>query len=572
MPSASHLSVRIDGIDESRARAYWWHDSFGWQRFPSLSPWISAPSFNDIQVKVEADGYLPLIHSLKFQQFDHSKGEQPPPERPLGFRFEATARRSLLVRGGGNPLAAIVDLESIENLESDHRRFLRTYRLQADGKLELLGAGDQMVEAFVYATGFEPQRAIWDAGVPLTLDLIARSTNLEFPASSTILLARIRDSASPRKVRTVKLNAAGSTLMPTAPGTYDITCYSNLGAVTGYQRLVVGPAQTTPVDCSADQRPRLTVRYLTEGWRVSVSESTPRGGATQWAVMLVAGGVPGFAETAATPERQSPREVTFTLSHAGRLHVEARHGNQSLTIWREIDFQPNQSIAISIPQGSSTLRGAMRTYGGGLEPSVHGFAGPRMQLIADNPADWSVTEYLPERDARTGEKRHRFTLTSLPAGNYHLYQHLIGKSKTYSFENHTTHLTAPIAAWGGIPVKLEAGSTTQLKDFIDYPLNDLQIRVADATGRPIEHAMLRVRDRMSESWRQVEENPAQLEQAAHPIPYPAAARIVGGFAALHHIREGWLDLLVENDAGPTYSFTVHVSPGRELRLNLPSTN
>jgi hypothetical protein len=252
------------------------------------------------------------------------------------------------------------------------------------------------------------------------------------------------------------------------------------------------------------------------------------------------------------------------------MHLEARLGNQSLTLWREIDFQPNQSISISIPQGSAILRGSMRTYGGGLERSDHGFAGPRMQLIADNPADWSVTEYLPERDARTGEERHRFTLTSLPAGNYHLYQHLIGESKTYSIGDQTTQYTAPIAAWGGIPVKLEARRTTQLPDFIDYPLNDLHVRVADSTGSPIEHATLRIRDRMSESWRQVEENPAQLEQAAHPIPYPAAARIVGGIAVLPRIREGWLDLLVENDAGPTVSFTVPVSPGRELSLNLPS--
>jgi hypothetical protein len=96
--------------------------------------------------------------------------------------------------------------------------------------------------------------------------------------------------------------------------------------------------------------------------------------------------------------------------------------------------------------------------------------------------------------------------------------------------------------------------------------------VTDAAGHPVEHATLRIRDRMSESWRQVEENPAQLEQAAHPIPYPAAARIVGGKATLPHIREGWLDLSVESDNGATFSFTVPVSPKRELTLTLPPEN
>lgn len=131
--------------------------------------------------------------------------------------------------------------------------------------------------------------------------------------------------------------------------------------------------------------------------------------------------------------------------------------------------------------------------------------------------------------------------------------------------------TAPIAAWGGLPVQIKANSVTVLKDFSEYPLNDLQVRVIDAEGRPVEHATLRIRDRMSDSWRQVEENPAQLEQAEDPIPYPAAVRIVGGTATLPRIREGWLDLLVESDNGARFSFTVPVSPKRELSLRLPPT-
>src|SRR3954470_23291086 len=126
----------------------------------------------------------------------------------------------------------------------------------------------------------------------------------------------------------------------------------------------------------------------------------------------------------------------------------------------------------------------MRTYGGGLERSEHGFAGPRLQLIADNPADWSVTEYIPHRNADNGEQRHRFTVPGIPAGNYHLYQHLIGEPKTYTYGGRTTAYTSPIAAWGGVPVKLAANSATELKDFNEYPLNDLPVLVTNSNGLP----------------------------------------------------------------------------------------
>jgi hypothetical protein len=148
----------------------------------------------------------------------------------------------------------------------------------------------------------------------------------------------------------------------------------------------------------------------------------------------------------------------------------------------------------------------------------------------------------------------------------------IGEPKSYTLAGNKTAYTSPIAAGAGVPVHMEINSATALKDFSEYPLNDLQVRVADADGHPVEHATLRIRNRMSESWRQVEQNPAQLEQAAHPIPYPAAARIVAGRATLPRSREGRLDLSVESDNGTTFSFTVPVSPKRELSLTLPPEN
>jgi hypothetical protein len=570
MPTPSRLSIRVSGIDASKVRAAWWHDSFGWQRFASSRPWVPAWGLWHGQIRVAADGYLPLTQNLEVPYFDPSKVE-PPAELPLEFQFDASVRRSLSVLGAGKPLAgATVDVESIVNLDSDQRRLLDTYVIPADGRLQFLGGGDQIVEVFIYAKGFEPRRAIWNAGMPLVVDLTARSSSFEFPPSSIAVAARIREAGSPRSVRTIILSADRRTVANVGFGVYDITCYNSSGAIAGYQRLTVAAASTATVNCSVDHRPRLTVRLPGEGWRLSVSESTPRGGSTQWVAMIAAPGTPGFSEAGATIVRESKSEPIFAISYAGKWHVEARQGRRTLSLWRDIDIRPGVSITLVLPSETGTLKGSMRTYGGGLDRSEHGFAGPRLQLIADDPAGWSVTEYLPRRDSLDGEQKHHFTLTGIPAGNYHLYQHLIGEPKTYTYGGNTTTFTEPIAAWGGVPVHMEVNAVAELKDFSEYLLNDLQVRVTNADGHPIEHATLRIRDRMSESWRQVEENPAQLEQAAHPIPYPAAVRIVGGTATLPRIREGWLDLWVESDSGTTVSFTVPVSPKRELSLTLPS--
>ncbi|MES1261323.1 MAG: carboxypeptidase-like regulatory domain-containing protein [Acidobacteriota bacterium] len=572
MPQPSRLSIRVSGLDASKVRAAWWHDSFGWQRFSSLRPWVPAGGLGNASIKVAADGYLPLTQKLEVPYFDSSKAEAPT-ELPLEFRFDPGVRRTLSVLGAGKPLGgATVDVESIVNLDSDQRRVLDTYLLPTDGRLQLLGGGDQIVEVFVYAEGFEPRRVIWNIGALLVVDLMARSSIFEFAASTTAMAARVREAQSPRAVRTISLSATRPTLAHIAPGVYDITCYNARGAIAGYQRIAVAAAGTAAVDCSLDQRPRLTVRLPGEGWRLSVSESSPRGGATQWLAMIPVPGAPGFSEVSVTPVSESKTEAILALSYAGKWHIEAQEAYSTPSLWRDIEIQPGASMTLALPKDVGMLKGSMRTYGGGIERSDHGFAGPRLQLIADDPANWSVTEYLPKRDSREGEQKHHFTLTGIPAGNYHLYQHLIGEPKTYTYGGNTTTYTAPIAAWGGVPVHMEKKSVTMLKDFSEYPLNDLHVRVADADGRPVEHATLRIRDRMSDSWRQVEENSARLEEAAHPIPYPAAARVVGGRATLPRIREGWLDLSLESDNGAMFDFTVTVSPKRELSLTLPAEN
>jgi hypothetical protein len=570
VPVASRLDVQATGIEASAVRTYWWHDSFGWQPLASLQPWISLTGFGEVTVKAEADGLLPLIQTPELPRVNWVNNEKPPATIPVTFQFDNDGQRELIVRGNRMPISgATVDVDWIEQLDSDRRWLSGTYRTDSDGRISLKGGADRLVEVFVYVNGFEPRRAIWNPGAPLILDLVPQSATLSFAASSDIL-ARIRDAGSPQAARSVKLNTGAVSSFKLAPGVYDVTVYGDRGGVTRYERISLAAGESRSVDPALDQRPRLTVRYPASGWHAQVSDSTPRGGAVGWAAMIAVGGALTFLDAPATVERETSRESVFTLSRAGRMHVELRRDGQSLSLWRDVEVRPGESLTLDAPEVESTLMGSMRTYDGGLGLSEHGWAGPRMQLISDDPAGWSATEYLPARDARSGDAKDRFTVRGLPAGSYHLYQHLIGTPKKGGLDGREYQYTEPIAAWGGIPVRLPPGGTAQLKDFIDYPFSDLRVRVTNSDGVPIEHATLRIRDRMAESWKQVEENPAQIEQAAHPLPYPAAARIMGGAATLPRVREGWLDMVVELDEGPTYVFTKPVSPGGELSLVIPS--
>jgi len=570
MPTPSRLAIRLSGIDTVKARASWWHDSLGWQHFSSWRPWIPAGGLGKALIRVTADGYLPLTSEIDRPYFD-LKVKAPPTELPVEFRFDPSVSRTLSVFGAGRPLAgALVDVESVVNLQSGERHYLDTYVLPADGRLQLRGGANQQVEVFVHAEGFEPRRAIWNPDAPLAIHLTARNSRLLFAAASEAVIARVRTAGSPRAVRTFALNPEQVTPAHAAPGLYDITCHNQSGAVTGYQRVALAAASAASVDCSADRRPRLTVRLPGKAWHVSVSESTPRGAAAQWPTSIIVPNHGSFFEVAATVLRASETEHVLALSHAGRWIVEASEDHGAVRFWREIDIKPGASRTLALPKETGTLKASMRTYGGGLESTGHGFAGPRLQLLADNPTHWSVTDYLPERDSRHGDARHRFTLNGLPPGSYHLYHHLIGKPRSYQSGTDTITVTDPVDAWGGIPIRVNANSSTVLQDLSEHPLGNLKVQVIDAAGRPVEHATLRIRDRMSEMWRREVEEPVVAGGADDPIPHPAATRIVGGRAALPSIREGWLDLSVELDNGPAVSFLVPVSPQRELRLRLPS--
>jgi hypothetical protein len=365
--------------------------------------------------------------------------------------------------------------------------------------------------------------------------------------------------ANPDAVLTVDLTATNQKFI--APGEYDITSYSDRGTVMGYQRASFTASETRVVDPSVDDRPRLTVRFSAGGWKSGVTESTPRGGAVNWVAMIAIAGALEFVDVPATPMQSSELEDVYLLSRAGRMQVHIRRDG-SPTLWREITVRPRESVIINAPRADATLEAPSNFDPG--KGHVHGIAGPRMQLIADDPGGWSITEFIPQQ-TRGGT----FVIRGIPPGDYHLHHHLFNGQVSYTFAGKSYTSTGTPAAWGGVAVHLVAGKTTRIAS-LNTKLGMLNVKVSDAVGNPVNNATFRVRDRMSDSWRQIEENPAQVEQAGLPIPYPAAVRIIDGKLTLPQVRSGLLEFAVETDAGSTYSYALPVALGQELKVTVPS--
>ena len=550
----THLAVQVEGVDVASVRASWWHGSLGWTAFSSLRPLISSENYPPLLVKVDAPGLLPLVLARELQ----SPAKKLTAEVPLRFRYDTSTQRLLAVRANGQPLSnAIVDVEKVSDLTKNSRIQLASYRTSEIGELRLAGGADQVVEVFVYAEGYEPRRAVWIPGVPLTLDLTPRNATISFGQPAAVLV-RIRPVANPAAVMTANLTT--TTQMLLAPGEYDITTYTDRGSVLGYQRVTLRAADVKTIDPQVDERPRLTLRFPSTGWQSNVSESTPRGAAVNWMAMIAVVGTMQLRDTPATRTESSPTEQVYLLSRGGRMEVQARREGSPI-LWREISVAPRESLVVDIPGEQATLEAPSNFEPG--EGHVHGIAGPRMQLIADNPAGWSVTEFIPRKE------RGVFKIAGIPPGDYHLYHHLFNAKVTEQFDGKSYTYNRPVPAWGGVAVHLTAGKTTRIEP-LNSKLGELSVLVTDASGSPVSNATFRIRDRMSDSWRQVEENPAQVEQAGFPIPYPTAVRVVDGKAKLLQIRSGWLEFVVETDAGPSYAYRVPVGLGQELRVTVPS--
>ena len=549
------------GVEPSAVRASWWHNSLQWLPTGTLEPSVVIDTLEPLRIRMEADGYLPVVKILSSPSW--VPGRDPTPTlSPVEFPFDEEATRELVIEGGGDPHpGAVVDVDQITDLAKDQRQALQSYRVPMGKPLVLKGGRNALVEVFVYAKGFEPTRAIWNTGTRLTVNLVRRNATLSFLSKPSATVARIREVNAPYGVRTLWLNEPAAAIQ-VAPGTYDITTYDKLGKVLGYRRELVKSEQIATIDPAEDQRPRLIVRYPGFGCTPRVWESTPSGFPVNWTSIGFDAGTLRLGDIPATQVSATVGETVFLLSRAGKVHVELGRQMASIRLWREVEARPGATVTLTLGEESGTLRGGMATFVDALRGSAHGYAGPRLQMISTN--GWSATVYIPG-----DEGKGAFTLRDLPPGQYVLYQHLVGEPKSYEFQGQTRPYTGARDAWGGIPVTISAGEATQLRDFSEYPPRPLVVTVRTPAGKNVENATVRIKDRMSDAWRVYEEDPAQVRSVALGIPYPPATRLSNGLVTLPNVRVGTIELMVELDNGPIYTFVAPVGNDGHVTLTLP---
>ncbi len=183
------------------------------------------------------------------------------------------------------------------------------------------------------------------------------------------------------------------------------------------------------------------------------------------------------------------------------------------------------------------------------------------------PEGWDITVPMPERF------EDDFFELALPAGSYHLFQHLIGEPYTRTHERRAIETYRPVYGYGGIPVRIRREEILRLPDFEESPLNLLEVEAVDHTGVPVKSGILSIRDRMAEAWRQVELEGSTPAVAADRIPMPPE-RILddNGRATFPAVRQGHLELRLLSGSDLVHHFSVAAHPGKVLRLQLPIPN
>jgi hypothetical protein len=551
LTDATKLVIKPMGVNLSDAQAYSLYEPIGWQPFFGMESWIDLRSAQGVvTVKVDAPGYLPVVRKVPVPAAEYlRKGKKPPDHVEATFRFDSDTLRDLQVVAAGKPVRdAIVDLEWVGDLDSADTTMLSSYRTGPDGRLRLLGGADELIEAFVYSSGYEPLRVVWESGRPLRVELAHLNARFSFTTLCPSCRARVFRVDQPEFGQTVRGRDGLPPELAVRAGQYDIVSYSNADEPAGYERVTVTPGQLLAADSDLDQRPTLIVRFSQDGWSSYIYE-TLQGDPLNWTL----GGL--LLDQSAVTDHESKREMVYRLSRGGRAYIEAHSATSGYLLWREVMTNPGDVVTVDVPSGDAVLQASMGNHGGGLFE----WTPPRMELIADDPANWSVRVY-PQRDSGP-----MTTLRNLPAGSYHLYRHLIGAVK-----NNNPVPYRPICVWGGIPVELRGGQSTRIADTVDYPFPALTVTVQDQAGHEVDGGTLRVRDRVSEWWHRSVYGSAN--NADYPIPYPPAVRLRHGRATLPSIRAGQLEVRVEVDDGSVYSFVVDADPARPLVLRVPRTN
>lgn len=528
-------------------------------------------------LRVDAPGRLP-----RFVRY--------PQEGPLVLDFTEDSQHALVVFDDDGPIAgAHVDLietgtaygEGAAVNDPGADIVAASLSTDADGRLARLGDPRALYVAYVYAEGYDPARVTLEAGSETRLELAKRDVRVDFAGLKAGELLRVKVAGRESLVALQRVADPPRAVVSLAPGSYDVSVENTDGIVDRGNTIVVN-RDTATVDTTADRRPELVLRLpelpvVPERYRSDEDAAAATPPVDRWTVWasrrtppaLVSSDLDRLASRTTGPnalyEVDAPQESgggmlsrTLRFSGSGRWLVYAAAERRSLPhlYFVEVVLDAGGRRELALPPLDASLQGSM-TYEGDLEFRQHGVAGPRMVLIRTAGADtgWNVADYLPDRRARDGPDRERFVTDSLPAGDYHLFHHLGQHS-----------------AWGGSEVSLRANRTTNLGKLGSEPIGSWTVEVVDSKGRSVRDRMLRVRDRMHEAWEANSEldrwlgYSTTLALAADAFPLPPAARLRGKPVSFDSIRPGWVELVLDDPAGPARHYLRKAHPGSKLTL------
>lgn len=568
---AKHLDVKVTGALPSEVSYSWiWIEN----------DWV--PLDRDLVDRILSDSEGQLILRARTSRHLARLAPYPPKQSDLSFDFENDTPYRLQVVSNGMPISGarvdIVETSGLFSVDSlfnkpGQRVLLDRVRTDAEGRVALGGDPDAAYVAYVYAAGYEPARIRWRPGGEARLELKPRNAVVRFTGLQSGELLQVKPTGRDVLIGGWHGGDAEAVATSLSAGVYDASVTSSEGAVVrGTTFSVTEPME---VDLTVDRRPRVTLRLpplppVPKRYR-EVSSSGPDDAMSRdrWIALATrktppSGTVGAMAQTSAPfwssdepPIRaESPDELTriLRLSGTGRwqVHLSPEHDSLDYSLFTEVDLAPAENLELEVPPLDSDLEGSM-TFKGDLGYSHHGVAGPRLMLysMSGNEHNWNIVCSIPPRLAEKGPKHHLFSLERLPAGKYRIAHHLGERS-----------------AWGGTEVALKPGQSTEIARLGTAEFAPLTVEVLDAEGRPARDLLLRVRDRMHERWAAFSKLPTTGAFAARPIPPPPGVRLRGEAVTLPSIREGWLELVLEDEAGPTRHFLRKVKPGRKLRLQV----
>ena len=551
LASPERQKVVVRGERASRMH-YGWLFRGEWLPIPpELLPGDSSRAVGPALVRAEAPGRIDRLVAY------------PSSKSTLEFDFRGDESYRLRVVDRGEPVAgAIVEVFDAAPppastwFDSYTPVRLNTAVAGADGRVSLAGDPKAHYVAYVYAPGYEPARVRWDPGAETWVELVPRNVSVRFDGLGGGARLRLKVAGRDTLVTLRRIAQTGPVVVKLAPGSYDATVEDRHGTVLRGTSVHVVPGMES-VDMRPDRRPRVVVRLgaspTAPDWFVSATRKIPPHGSVGALARSYFGSGPLVQGLAL--EADSPDSTTrvLVLPGSGRWLVQVNAWRElDHALFAEVDLEAGEGRDLVLPHLDASLEASI-SFGTGTDSYPHhGFAGPRMMLLstAGTGNGWHVVvSRVLEWSAESAGCRP-IALERLPPGEYHLFHHLVDHD-----------------AWGGVEVALESGETTSISGLGRGDTGRLTVKVVDPGGRPVSGPVLRIRDRMHEAWSAFIASARSTDVfAAKPIPPPPAKPLRGGSVTFEGIRAGWLELVVDDPAGPVRHYLRKVEPGRTLRL------